>query len=445
MGVADHRAYTSALVPANPIERLSRKLRVTPAMPGRECSPVQPGQGVTHREGQDDSRRSVHYTIYSLLSRHLTIREIDASAWNCLAGKNVFAAHGFLLTVESCYRAPMEPVYFTLFRDRLMVAAAVCHVARAARETETLDDMVFGQAALGARALGLTFLPAFICGPPVGYGWHIGVHPDLGPRDAAEARVLMLDAMDAEARARRLRVSFTQVLDAEVEARRLVETRRYLRCKGVPVAALDLPFASFDEYLESLPRAIRREIRRQIRRNGESGTTIGLLDEVGDAEGRLQALVDGNFRKYNGRPFALGRGFFAALRGAMGDHARIFVARKAGSITGVCLVLVQQDAAFPIAVGVDPEMASDDFTYFQVAYHAPIAHAIATGIRQMFYGRGMETMKMRRGCRFMGAWLYYQPSVARRPLAVAWFAAVSAWINLKSPSTVRRSVEAGRS
>lgn len=380
-----------------------------------------------------------------LLSRHTTITDIDAPAWDRLAGENVFATHGFLRTVEACCRAPIEPIYFTLHRSGVLIAASVCHIVGPSPGIESIDDMVFGRVAGPARAVGLSLLPALVSGPAIGYGWHLGIDPGLDARDARESGLTLLDAMEAEAGARGLRVSLPQVLDDEGDLPAWLTERRYLRCRNVPVAVLDLPFASFEDYLAHLPRKSRSESRRQTNRNRDSGTVIDLTDAVDDIEGRLQELIDLNSQKHNGLPFALGPGFLGALRRHLGGRARVFVARKSGAITGVCAMLMQGATACPIAVGIDAELAAGDYTYFQVTYHAPIAHVIASGMRRIYYGRGLEDVKARRGCRFANTWTYLCPGAAQRPVTVAWFLGASAWNRFKLSARVRRSLKAVRS
>lgn len=380
-----------------------------------------------------------------LLSLHRTIREIEAVDWNRMAGENAFATHGWLLTVENCRRGEIEPLYFTLRRAGALVAASVCYVVREARQMENLDDMIFGRLSSAARMLGLSYLPAVVCGPLLGYGWHIGTDPALSDRDSGEALRLMVDAIEAEANALQLQVSFVHLLVAEQPLLSLLSERGYLRCRNVPVGVLDLKWRSFEDYLAHLPRKRRTEFRRQISRNREAANVIDLANSTCGVEERLQELIDENSRKHNGAPFALGRGFFCELKRNLGEQARIFTARKSGVVTAVCIMLVQNETAFPVAVGVDPQAADDDYSYFQVGYYAPIAQAIGSGIRRMYYGRGMYEIKVRRGCWLTGTWIYSRQSGKGRMASAAWFALASFWNSHKLPREVRPALQRGNS
>jgi predicted N-acyltransferase len=263
-----------------------------------------------------------------LLSLHRTIREIAAEDWNQLTEQNAFATHGWLLTVETCCRASIQPLYFSLRQGAALVAASVCYVIGPTGEMETLDDMLLGRLTRSARWIGLGFLPAVVCGPLMGYGWHIGVSPDLNSADAHKARQQLLDAIEAEARTLRLQAAFVHILDEEAELKKLLDERRYLRCRNAPVAVLDLSWNSFEDYLAGLTSKRRIEFRRQISRNQEAGNLIEFIDSPGGDEARLLELLDENARKHNTYPFPFGPGFFDELKRNLGPHAWIVTARK---------------------------------------------------------------------------------------------------------------------
>jgi predicted N-acyltransferase len=319
------------------------------------------------------------------------------------------------------------------------VAASVCYVLEPTSEVETLDDLIFGRLAAMTRRLGWSFLPAFVCGPAFGYGWHIGVDSTLGQEEAMTVRRLLLDALEAEAAARGLQLSFAEVSDQEGELQTLLRERRYLRSRNVPVAALDLRWPSFDDYLEALPAKSRREFRRQINRNRNAGVVVERVDSVTGLEERLSELVDLNARKHNAFSFGLGPGFFGELTRTFGSNVRIFIARKSGGVAGVCVMLVQDGVAFPIVVGIDPA-SSSDYTYFHIAYNVPVADAIESGVQRMYYGRGMYDLKVRRGCVLIDTWIYSRAARPARMAIALWFGLASFWNRSKLSTRARRAL-----
>ncbi len=366
---------------------------------------------------------------------HPTIREI-AGEWDALAGGNPFATRAWLATVEASWRFPVEPLYFALRLDGALAAGAVCYIARPTNQAETLDDLVFGRALPLAHAIHATFLPAMICGPALGYGWHVGTAAHLTADEAGQARSAVLDAMEREADARGLRLAFVQVLDEESEVRRLLGARSYLRCRNVPISVLDLKWRSFDEYLGSLPRKHATEFQRQINRSRDAGNVVERLASADGVAPRLAELLDGNARKYSGRPFAAGEKFFPELIRNSGTGAAVFTIRRANGVAAACVVLAASAAGAAVAVGVDSE-ADSDYAYFQAAYNAPIAYAIERGIERLYFGRELYEVKLRRGCRLTNAWIYSNQSGARRGAAALWYALASRWNRWKLPDEVR--------
>jgi hypothetical protein len=93
---------------------------------------------------------------------------------------------------------------------------------------------------------------------------------------------------------------------------------------------------------------------------------------------------------------------------------------------------------FPFTVGVDYDVAGDDYTYFQLVYNSMIARAIDAGMRGIYYGRGMYSVKLRRGCRLTDTWIYSRESGPRRLASAPWFRVASMWNRYKLPSAARQ-------
>lgn len=163
---------------------------------------------------------------------------------------------------------------------------------RASPGVETLDDMLLGRLAPVAARVGVSFLPALVCGPAQGYGWHIGVDPDLDERSRGESRREVLDAIESEADRRGLSLSFAQVLDEEVELRGLPAKRGRLTSRNVPVARLDVRWRSMEEYFAQMPRRRRRTIRRESRRNADAGVSIGMRASCAGLQDRVLELLE---------------------------------------------------------------------------------------------------------------------------------------------------------
>lgn len=376
-----------------------------------------------------------------------SIREIEAGEWNRLAGENAFAAHGWLMTVEACHRADLEPLYFTLRREGVLIAGAVCYAARRANAEvgsgESLDHMIFGRASPVGAVLGISFLPALVCGPLLGYGWHLGLEPSLSPAEADAAVHLLLDAMESEAEAQGLQLAFAHVMEMEAHLTERLRHRGYLRSRNVPVGVLDLPWDSLDAYLGSFPSHRRRQLRREMRRNREAGNEVSLIDVPGELEERLQQLVDENCQKYNGVRFALGNGLLGELKRQFGEQAQVFTIRKSETVMAMCLVLLQGRTGFAVVVGVDAAAPATEYHYFQALFYSPIAQNTA-GLDRLYFGRGIYDAKVSRGCWLAETWTYCRGNGLRRPAVAAWFWLASLWNEWKLPAATQAAIRRGR-
>ena len=342
------------------------------------------------------------------------------------------------MTVERCWRARFEALYFTLHRETRLIGASICYATQATEGIETLDDLILGRFRPAAGLLGVTFLPALVCGAPLGYGWHIGVDPEIGGAASQEAMAEVLDAMEAEADRRGLPLSFAQALEEERELLGLLRRRRYLSSRNVPVAVMDVRWPSIDAYLADMSGKRRRDFRREMRRNHEAGVEVEILESSEGLQDRLLDLLEENSRSHGSIGFPFSRELFAELERNMAARARVFVARKAGAVIGAYVVLIEGTRAVAYAVGVDAEQGGD-FTYFQLVYYGFIEYAIANGIERIDFGRGMYAAKLRRGCRLRDAWIYTRTSGARRWLSAATYSFASVWNRAKVSLETRRA------
>jgi predicted N-acyltransferase len=379
-------------------------------------------------------------TIGGLPTSFSSLTAIAPHEWDRLAGDNAFASYGWLLTVEQCSRARVEPLYF-LHRDNgLVVATAVCYVASASNHVETLDHMIYGRAAAAARVLRFSVMPAHVCGPALGYGWHIGIDDQLEPAERDRVRAAMIDAMESAARDRGVELSFVHLMDRERELARQLRERGYLRCANVPVAVLDVRWATFEAYLDDLPQRTRSEFRRQMKHNRAAGTIVDCGGMMQIYDRRALELFDANQWKHSRLRFAFDERSFASFDTHMRGRAKLFTATKDSALTGACLVLSQGTSAYAVAVGIDQARAGDDYTYFHLTYNSTIADAIASGVRRVYFGRGLYDVKLRRGCSLENTWLYSRASGAGRVATAAWFGLASFWNRLKLPPRARRQL-----
>jgi predicted N-acyltransferase len=347
--------------------------------------------------------------------RARSIREIPAAEWDGLAATDALVGRGWLGALEESGIAGLRPHYI-LARAAAGLGAAAC-----LETTASEDGLLSGRFLLGpltplGRMLGVSCLPALVCGPYRGQGGFL-----LGP-----ARAAVLEEVEALAAERRLPAVFTHVPDEDGELRELLLSRGYHRTTARPVARLDLRWDSFEEYVASLRRGARSAVRGEIRRCREAGVAIEPIDGVEEIGARLHALADTHYRRLNGHGVRFGPAFLPALKARLGTAATFWGAYRGGALFGFALVVRAGEVAHVTNVGIAEDRSS--FAYFNLCYYRPIAEAIASGTRRIWYGTLLGELKARRGCRILPTSLYYRDPVRSRHLALApLFRAHRAW------------------
>jgi predicted N-acyltransferase len=376
------------------------------------------------------------------VSIHRRIDELGGGRWDELAGGDIMAGHGWLRTVETASIGRCRPWYLVVEDDGRPLGAAICTFRHGGDPVETLDDMVFGRLRPAAGRLGLSLHPAWVCAAPHGFGSHLLIDRTLPAEHRSRLLVALLDAIETEARDRKIPAAMPHVLESEADLASRLMARGWLRSTHVPINYLDVCWPSFDDYLSHLntvTRDARKDIRRQINQNRKRGTEIHRIDDPVAYEDRLHRLLDINSRRHNGRPFGFLPRVFSELKRNLGDEAIIYAAFKRGVITGVSVMLVRNGIAHLPWIGVDHEATANDFTYFNLAHYRPIDDAIGHGVTRMYFGRALYELKRRRGCRVGGLSLYVKPATSGGSLALRpWLVLLSTWNRLKLPGGLRR-------
>jgi predicted N-acyltransferase len=373
-----------------------------------------------------------------------SITELKKREWDELAFDNVFASYGWLKTVEEAFAGKICPRYVVIKNSNRLVAVAVSYLFEKRRHVDDLDNILLGRLRRYVSNLGISFMPALICGPLFCYGKHFLVSSEASPEERRIATTELLDTIEGIATGRGLPVGFSGVMDDETELMRLLANRKYRKAIDLPLAFLDIKWGSFSEYvdhLKTISKKARKVVKNEINRNQKEGVVIKPLKGPENHEDRLGELVNDNAYRHNQRPFMFRQGFFAKLKENLGKEARFYVSIKHDAITGVCILLVRNKIGYLPMVGVDHNKTANDFTYFNISFYKPISDAISEGITVLYFGRGMYELKARRGCSSKNVYTYYNPFDNVKDRAVRlWFALLSAWNRCKVPKGMTKEV-----
>jgi predicted N-acyltransferase len=362
---------------------------------------------------------------------YATIASIRRENWESIAGDDVLASYGWLKTVEETISPAIKPRYLVAENAGRLLGASVCYVFSENSPSRTADNIFLGRASLLANRVGLSFLPCMICGPIYCVGSHLLIDPAAGAGERYRLTELLVDALEALARRHRLALYFNGVDDdEEADLVNSLKRRRYFVVNGRPVCALDVPWSSFADYMAFIRKTRGKkaynDIKLQLNRNKKQGVKIDSVENPSEIDDRIAHLLEMQGKKYGQASSVFRKSLVCAMKRNLGKRARIYVARKSGLVTGVCIVLKKQRTGYVLITGID-HAAGNDFTYFNLVYYRPIKDAIAEKTNRLYFGTEVYRLKFRRGCRCQPVYLYYKPRNRFNEILLAPWSLFIAW------------------
>jgi predicted N-acyltransferase len=374
-----------------------------------------------------------------------SLREVDATRWDELAGANVLASYGWLRATEDGVVAQLMPGYVLLHLDGALAGAAVCYLCPPDNHHFAPDGFLFGRFRHLAVRLNLTRQPVLVCCPYHCYGTHLMVDPRLQGTLRSEALGQLLRGVEALARAARVPTWLPRVQNDEEEIVTRLAERGFHRTHMFSATYIDIEWDSFAGYLahvRGVSKKAAQNVRTEISRNERAGVVIAEIHDVRSHAAALHALANQHHLRHNRWPVPYSPEFFPRLKENLGGDFVVYGAFKNDALVGFSAMLQRGGVAHVLFVGVDHERTPGEFTYFNVAFYRPIADAIASGFKRVCFGMALQQVKRRRGARTVPLYLYYKGATPVRHVAMKpWLALHAAWMNRKL--TPRRGGQRG--
>ncbi len=180
----------------------------------------------------------------------------------------------------------------------------------------------------------------------------------------------------------------------------------FWRLPSLPVAVIDLPYASFDDYLAVLDPKMRSDLRRKQRQSAHVEMAIETdIDAIAPTLDRLlietRARRTADFGDIDDVP----AGFTRMLLQQMGPTARCVVTRIQGEIVGCNVFLVRGKRAWAFRIGLSGEHVREHNLYF-VNWIWMVRHCIDQGYTALEVGQTYYDLKVHLGCRLEPRWIY---------------------------------------
>ncbi|MEW6120347.1 MAG: GNAT family N-acetyltransferase [Pseudomonadota bacterium] len=316
------------------------------------------------------------------------IADLDAAAWDALAGESPFVRHAFLDALEAtgCVGAHIgwEPVHLALFRDGRLAAAMPLYVKH-----HSWGEFVFDWAWADAyRRHGLNYYPKLVCCAPFS--------PVPGPR--------LLATNDAD-RATLIQAALKLTHDTGCSSFHLLfptapdhaalASTDLLHRSGFQFHWHNAGYARFDDFLAALNHDKRKKIRQERRKLANLGVTFRWVEgrDSTDADWtHFWRCYADTYARHRSEPH-LNPEFFAALRETMPDNLLLVIADRAGEPVACSFCLKDGERLYGRHWGTLEYLPG---LHFETCYQQGIEYAIAKGLK-VFEGGAQGEHKLARG------------------------------------------------
>jgi predicted N-acyltransferase len=330
-----------------------------------------------------------------------TIDEIGKESIDLLADDGFFT-YWWLKVLETSRPFKIIPKYIVVYEDDRIIGIAPCFVEYNSQYIN--GNAVEAQFTLTKilrkvlNRLGFALTPPLICYSPCSF--HTSV---LLEKSCNERIILGLISKKIDDICKKERILFSSFLYVSEFDESLIKNLQnfgYFNIHLTHTMYLDIKWSNFDDYLASLEYKARKNIRREIKKNRRSGIVIEQTSDFYSLSSILSDLYSNLYFKYMGKRSPLHPLFFEKLCKYAENKARVFIAVKNDKIVGFSLCLGHKNILDVYIAGFDYNNESKtDFTYFNVAYYAPIKAAIEEGIKKIHFRSSAESVKLKRGCK----------------------------------------------
>ena len=254
---------------------------------------------------------------------------------------------------------------------------------------------------LDRYAPSLISTPILGLGSPISDECQIGLRPGLGDDERRAVLEGILDAMSRHAAATGVRVLVLKdITDVDrLWASSALQSACFSAIPSLPVATLDIPFRSLDDYLASLPSKMRQDLRRKLRQSAcvrieYRDSLDGIEDEIVHLYTQARANRKASYDAFDELP----DGYFREVISGLGGQARLLLLWVGGTLAGFNLFTLESDRVVGRYLGLRYPLAREHNLYF-VNWLTMVSFCIEHGYRSLQVGQTSYTLKAKLGCK----------------------------------------------
>lgn len=368
-----------------------------------------------------------------------SINSVPRSDWEVLTESDVHGQFGWLQALESSAKGAQRPLYFLLFSDGQLTAAAVGYRYFRGMDSGRPGELLFGKMVSLASKLRLTPKKALYIGPIIGHGRQIFWDRSCGADEAIERIHMMIEAILSHDELTDFTIIFGRIPSDEIFLLTALRKLGYLETQSWPISYLDVIWNSFDDYVSSLSRCgknMPNKARREVAAPKKQGVQIDELEDFESHASQIHRLFEQTHGKYADSHTEFGPHLVKALAALHRQGCVMSIAKTEGGteMLGAALLITAQGEAAGSLIGVtDLPLNRRAFTYFNLAFYEPIRHCIAQNIHRIYFGGGLRKAKRKRGCKEMAVSIFLRPAGRISGLFWhLWFVVHRNWVRRKS-------------
>ncbi|MCB1504109.1 MAG: GNAT family N-acetyltransferase [Hyphomicrobiaceae bacterium] len=343
------------------------------------------------------------------IEHHTSIAEIGEDAWNRLF-PDAAEDWGYF---RGCERSGSSHFTFSALAayegNQLVAAAPVFRLDY--RLDMTLPPRLKAITEWIGRIMPrLAKVPVIGMGSPMTEECPIGIDASLSPARHRAAFDALLVALHRHAKSQRVKIlALKDVTDADAQwADPTIAAQGFARMASLPLATLPLPFATFDDYLKSMPSRRRSDIRSKLK--AASGIETEMRDNIEDIYDDVIALYratranrKASYEAFDEVPEAY---FREVMRNGRGK-ARALLCRHNGKLVSFALFLVEKDKVIAKFIGMDYAVARSLNLYF-FNWMTIVRFCIENGIPALQTGQTTYTVKVKLGSKMKRSWIHFK-------------------------------------
>jgi predicted N-acyltransferase len=315
--------------------------------------------------------------------------QIESSEWDGLARRG-FHLHAWYVAAERCGWRPRH----VALRGAEGLRGVVPACLTGAESLHDLHDRWLGPARDLAVAGRIELRPVISVQAPFAL-----VSEPLGNPDLLSTAVLhrVFEALEHRAAVDGAKAVVWPWLEAG--SPRILEVayeRGYVVLYAGSTARLPVRWASFDDYVATRSKNVRRTIKADLRASGAAGLRITVESDFRSAVPAMNALYRDSFRRRNGREAALPEAFFESLSRHPSQGIRAQLTWQDGTLVGTSLNLMTPQLLEGTLMAVSPGQQGGPAYYDDLCYE-PIRRACREAIGVIDLGATALYPKVLRG------------------------------------------------